>query len=97
MPRLLVLIVQAANGSAVELIRRLPQAPATAIVVVAGQDAPTFADAVMGLGLVDTCSPARPGVSFYTRFAAPPTGSRTSAREWPCGMRRFGASVERIV
>jgi DNA-binding NarL/FixJ family response regulator len=52
MPRVLVLIVQAANGSTVELIRRLrAQAPATAIVVLTGQDAPTFADTVMDLGV----------------------------------------------
>ena len=52
MPRVLVLIVQAANGSTVELIRRLrAQAPATGIVVLTGQDAPTFADTVMDLGV----------------------------------------------
>jgi DNA-binding NarL/FixJ family response regulator len=52
MPQVLVLIVQAANGSAVVLIRRLrAQAPATAIVVFTGQDAPTFAGTVMGLGV----------------------------------------------
>ena len=52
MPRVLVLIVHAANGSTVELIRRLrAQAPATGIVVLTGQDAPTFADTVMDLGV----------------------------------------------
>jgi two-component system response regulator NreC len=52
MPRVLVLVVQAANGSTIELIRRLrAQAPATAIVVLTGQDAPTFADTVMDLGV----------------------------------------------
>jgi DNA-binding NarL/FixJ family response regulator len=52
MPRVLVLIVQAANGLTVELIRRLrAQAPATAIVVLTGQDAPTFAATVMDLGV----------------------------------------------
>ena len=53
MPRVLVLIVQAANGSTVELIRRLRvQVPATGIVVLTGQDAPAFADRVMDLGVI---------------------------------------------
>ena len=52
MPEVLVLIVEAANGSTVDLIRRLrAQAPATAIVVLTGQDAPTFAGRVMALGV----------------------------------------------
>jgi DNA-binding NarL/FixJ family response regulator len=53
MPRVLVLIVQAANGSTVELIQQLrAQAPATGIVVLTEQDAPTFADTVMNLGAI---------------------------------------------
>jgi len=51
-PRVLVLIVHAANGSIVELIRRLrAQVPATGIVVLTAHDAPTFAAAVFGLGV----------------------------------------------
>ncbi len=53
MPGVLVLIVHAATGPTIELIRRLrARAPATRIVVVTGQDAPTFADTVMTLGVI---------------------------------------------
>jgi len=53
MPRVLVLIVHAANGPSVELIRRLrARAPATGIVVLTDRDAPAFADTVMDLGVI---------------------------------------------
>lgn len=53
MPRVLVLIVHAANGPSIELIRRLrAQAPAIGIVVLTDRDAPTLADALMDLGVL---------------------------------------------
>ena len=73
MPRVLVLIVQAANGSTVELIRRLrAQAPATGIVVLTGQDAPTFADTVMDLGVTGyvLTAEAEGGLPYAIRSAA---------------------------
>jgi two-component system response regulator NreC len=73
MPRVLVLIVQAANGSTVELIRRLrARAPVTAIVVLTGQDAPTFADTVMDLGVTGyvLTDEAEGGLPYAIRSAA---------------------------
>ena len=53
LPRVLVLIVHTATGPTIEWIRRLrARAPAARIVVVTGQDAPTFADTVMTLGVI---------------------------------------------